>query len=284
MRIHHECVACAINQCQKIVEMSLQGEKERKKAMLFSLKRAAELFSEESIPAVVGGLLFLDLYKFIGNDDPFKEYKRVSNEVARGLLPEFEGVDLRTALKLAIAGNVVDFSTGYTPERLEKDIRGVLSQELLIDHSENLFSLLEKGGKLLYLTDNCGEIYFDLLFIKTLLREFPGVEVFVGAKEGPIINDATVEDLLEAGFDEVGTVASTGSRLPGTPLEYSSPEFRKLFRSVDVVIAKGQANFETLSGLGDGRVFFLLKAKCPAIAREIGVPIGSLLCLNLSLR
>ena len=284
MRIHHECVACAINQCQKIVEMSLQGEKERKKAMLFSLKRAAELFSEESIPAVVGGLLFLDLYKFIGNDDPFKEYKRVSNEVARGLLPEFEGVDLRTALKLAIAGNVVDFSTGYTPERLEKDIRGVLSQELLIDHSENLFSLLEKGGKLLYLTDNCGEIYFDLLFIKTLLREFPGVEVFVGAKEGPIINDATVEDLLEAGFDEVGAVVSTGSRLPGTPLEYSSPEFRKLFRSVDVVIAKGQANFETLSGLGDGRVFFLLKAKCPAIAREIGVPIGSLLCLNLSLR
>ena len=284
MRIHHECVACAINQCQKIVEMSLQGEKERKKAMLFSLKRAAELFSEESIPAVVGGLLFLDLYKFIGNDDPFKEYKRVSNEVARSLLPEFEGADLRTALKLAIAGNVVDFSTGYTPERLEKDIRGVLSQELLIDHSENLFSLLEKGGKLLYLTDNCGEIYFDLLFIKTLLREFPGVEVFVGAKEGPIINDATVEDLLEAGFDEVGTVVSTGSRLPGTPLEYSSPEFRKLFRSVDVVIAKGQANFETLSGLGDGRVFFLLKAKCPAIAREIGVPIGSLLCLNLSLR
>ncbi|WP_457742487.1 ARMT1-like domain-containing protein [Thermococcus sp.] len=284
MKIHHECIACAINQCQKIVEMSLSEEEERKKAMLFSLKRASQLFSEESIPAVVGGLLFLDLYRFIRNDDPFREYKRISNEVARRLLPEFEGVDLKTALKLAIAGNVVDFSTGYTPERLERDIKGVLSQELLIDHSRKLFDLLKKGKKLLYLTDNCGEIYFDLLFIKSMLREFSDLEVFVGAKDGPIINDATVEDLKEAGFSDTGTVVSTGSRLPGTPLEYSSPEFRKLFNSVDVIIAKGQANFETLSDLGDERVFFLLKAKCPPIAREIGVPIGSLLCLNLSLR
>ncbi|GAB6135995.1 damage-control phosphatase [Thermococcus prieurii] len=284
MKIHHECVACAINQCQKIVEMSLSDESPRRNAMLFSLKRASELFSEDSIPAVVGGLLFLDLYEFIGNEDPFREYKRVSNEIAKELAGHFENSDLKTALKLAIAGNVVDFSVGYDPKRLEEDIRRVLDESLLIDHSEELFERLKRAGTLLYLVDNCGEIYFDRLFIEKLREEFPDLKIIVTGKDGPIINDATVEDLLEAGFGEIVEVISTGSRLPGTPLDYVSEEFLEVFRSADVVIAKGQANFETLSELNDSRVFFLLKAKCSAIAREIGVPMGSLLCLNPVLR
>ena len=284
MRIHHECVACAINQCQKIVEMSLPGEEARRDAMLFSLKRASKLFSEDSIPAVVGGLLFLDLYEFIGNDDPFRDYKRLSNEIARRLVENYGDSDLRTSLKLAIAGNVVDFSTGYNPKRLEEDIKRVLMEELYVDHSGDLFDNLGHAEKLLYLVDNCGEIYFDRLFIEKLKDEFPNVEVFVAGKAGPIINDATVDDLIEAGFGELAEIISTGSRLPGTPIEHVSEEFLRVFRSVDVIVAKGQANFETLSELNDSRIFFLLKAKCPAIAREIGVPIGSLLCLNQRLR
>ena len=284
MRIHHECVACAINQCQKIVEMSLADEVSCRKAMLFSLKSASELFSEDSIPSVVGGLLFLDLYDFIGNNDPFENYKRVSNEVAKGLVGHFSGADLGMALKLAIAGNVVDFSTGYNPEKLEGDIKRVLEEGLYIDHSDELFRRLKGAKTLLYLVDNCGEIYFDRLFIERLLEEFPHLRVTVAGKEGPIINDATVEDLVNAGFGELAEVISTGSRLPGTPIEHVSDEFLEVFRSVDVIIAKGQANFETLSELNDSRIFFLLKAKCPAIAREIGVPMGSLLCLNPYLR
>ncbi|WP_099209925.1 damage-control phosphatase [Thermococcus henrietii] len=284
MKIHHECVACAINQCQKIVEMSLSDENSRRSAMLFSLKRASELFSKDSIPAVVGGLLFLDLYEFIGNEDPFREYKRVSNEIAKELAGHFKDADLKTALKLAIAGNVVDFSVGYDPKRLEEDIRRVLDESLLIDHSEELFERLKRAGTLLYLVDNCGEIYFDRLFVEKLKEEFPDLRVIVAGKDGPIINDATVVDLREAGFEEVAEVVSTGSRLPGTPIGRVSEEFLGVFRSADVVIAKGQANFETLSELNDSRVFFLLKAKCPAIAREIGVPLGSLLCLNPVLR
>ncbi|WP_297072926.1 damage-control phosphatase [Thermococcus sp.] len=284
MRIHHECIACAVNQCQKIIEMSLTDEASRRRAMLFSLKSASELFSEDSIPAVVGGLLFLDLYGFIGNDDPFENYKRVSNEVAKRLVGHFSGADMRIALKLAIAGNVVDFSTGYNPEKLEGDIKQVLEGDLYIDHSDELFERLKHAKNLLYLVDNCGEIYFDRLFIERLLEEFPHLGVTVAGKEGPIINDATVDDLVNAGFEELAEVISTGSRLPGTPIEHVSDEFLKVFHSVDVIIAKGQANFETLSELNDSRIFFLLKAKCPAIAREIGVPMSSLLCLNPCLR
>lgn len=284
MRIHHECIACAINQCQKIVEMGLFEEYSRRDAMLFSLRRASELFSTDSIPAVAGGLLFLDLYKAIGNDDPFQKYKRLSNEIARELVGHFRDSDLGTALKLAIAGNVVDFSVGYDPQKLEDDIKQVVSESLAIDHSNELFDRLKCAKTLLYLVDNCGEIYFDRLFIEKLRENFPNLRIIVAGKEGPIINDATVDDLVEAGFGEVAEVVSTGSRLPGAPLDHVSETFLEIFRSADVVIAKGQANFETLSETGDPRIFFLLKAKCPPIAREIGVPIGSLLCFNPLLR
>jgi len=284
MKIHHECIACAINQCQKIVEMGLSEEDSRRDAMLFSLRCASELFSKDSIPAVAGGLLFLDLYKAIGNDDPFQKYKQLSNEIAKELIEHFEDSDLRTALKLAIAGNVVDFSVGYDPQKLEDDIKRVVGESLAIDHSDGLFDRLKHAKTLLYLVDNCGEIYFDRLFLEKLKESFPNVQIIVAGKEGPIINDATVDDLAEAGFGKVAEIISTGSRLPGAPLDYVSETFLEIFRSADVIIAKGQANFETLSEAGDSRIFFLLKAKCPPIAREIGVPIGSLLCFNPTLR
>ncbi|NJE75409.1 damage-control phosphatase [Thermococcus sp. ES12] len=281
MKIHYECIACAVNQAQKIVEMGTEDVVQRKKAMLFIAKKLGEFFNEDSVPATDGGRLFLELYEFLRNDDPFEEYKRLSTELARDVVSDMGRVnDLKTALKLAIAGNLIDFAVGYDPRKAEEDMLRLTSGELYIDHSSELFSELENARSLLYLVDNCGEIYFDRMFIERIREEFPGLKVYVAAKEGPIINDATVEDLREAGFDEIAEVVSTGSRLPGTPLEYASPGFLRLFERVDVVIAKGQANFETLSDLKDPRIFFLLKAKCTPISRELGVPKGSLVCVR----
>jgi uncharacterized protein with ATP-grasp and redox domains len=281
MKIHYECIACAVNQAQKIAEMSTDDVAQRKKAMLFIAQRLGEFFREDSIPATDGGRLFLELYAFLGNDDPFGEYKGISTELARDVAEDIGRVDdLRTALKLAIAGNLIDFAVGYDPKKIEEDVLSLASQELYIDHSDELFSELGNAKSLLYLVDNCGEIYFDRIFIERIREEFPGLKVYVAAKEGPIINDATVEDLREARFDEIAKVVSTGSRLPGTPLEYASSEFLRLFKRVDVIIAKGQANFETLSDLKDPRIFFLLKAKCSPISRELGVPRGSMVCVR----
>ncbi|NJE84931.1 DUF89 domain-containing protein [Thermococcus sp. CX2] len=281
MKIHYECITCAVNQVQKIVEMSTSNLEKRREAMVFLAKQIGEFFNEDSVPATDGGMLFLELYKFLGNDDPFKEYKRRSSELARKVAKDIGTVDdFKTAMRLAIAGNVIDFAVGYDPEKIEEDILRMAGEELYIDESDVLFRELEKARVLLYLVDNCGEIYFDRLFIETIKRLFPGLEVYVAAKEGPIINDATVEDLLEAGFDRFSHVISTGSRLPGTPLEYASENFIELFKRADVIIAKGQANFETLSELRDSRIFFLLKAKCSPIARELNVPKGSAMCIR----
>ncbi|MBP1910757.1 uncharacterized protein with ATP-grasp and redox domains [Thermococcus stetteri] len=281
MKIHYECFACAANQCQRIVEMGTDDLELRKKGVIEAAKLMANI-SEDSVPAIFGSEVFLGVYKVIGNDDPFREYKELSNRLAQRVVSDLEKerIDLRTALKLAIIGNVIDFAVGYSPEKIEDDVKEMLQEELYIDHSEELFEALKSAETLLYLTDNCGEIYFDRLFLKKLKEAFPHLEIYIAGKEGPIINDATVEDLKRAGFEEIGKVVSTGTRIVGVPLDRVSDEFRSIFENVDVIIAKGQGNFETLSKIEDERVFYLLKAKCRPIARELGVPQGAMVCIR----
>ncbi|ASJ07096.1 damage-control phosphatase [Thermococcus pacificus] len=281
MKVHYECFACAANQCQKIVEIGTNDLELRRRGVIEAAKLMAGI-NGDSIPAVFGSEVFLGVYRVIGNDDPFKEYKELSNRLAEKVVSDIEkeGPNLKTALKLAIIGNVIDFAVGYSPERIEEDVKAMLSEELYVDHSDELFERLGKAKTLLYLADNCGEIYFDRLFIKKLKEAFPYLKIYVAAKDGPIINDATVEDLRKACFGEFAGIISTGTRIVGVPLDRVSDEFREVFEKADVIIAKGQGNFETLSEVKDNRVFYLLKAKCRPIARELGVPQGSMVCLK----
>ena len=281
MKVHYECFSCIASQCQKIVEMGTEDLGVRKRGILRAAKAIAEM-KEDSIPAVIGSRVFLEVYDAIGNDDPFREYKELSNRLAEKVVSDLEreNIDLKTALKLAIIGNVIDFAVGYSPERIEEDVRSMLGEELYIDNSDELFNRLSGAKILLYLTDNCGEIYFDRLFLRKIREEFPQLKIYIAGREGPIINDATVEDLRRAGLEEIGEVISTGTRIVGVPFGLVSREFMEVFEKADVIIAKGQGNFETLSERKDGRIFYLLKAKCRPIARELNVPQGSLLCVR----
>jgi hypothetical protein len=281
MKIHYECFTCIANQCQRIIEMSTEDLAKRKKAAVFSAKLMGK-FEEDSIPAIVSSKIFFDLYAFLRVQDPFKAYKETSNRLAERVLNDIEKIikiDLKTALKLAIVGNVIDFAVGYSPEKIEEDIMRLIKEDLYIDRSEELFEKLGNAKVLLYLTDNCGEIYFDRLFLRKVQEAFPHLKIYIAGKEAPIINDATVEDLKAAKLDEIGTIISTGSRIVGVPFGEVSEEFMGIFEKADVIIAKGQGNFETLSEINDKRVFYLLKAKCRPVARELGVPHGSMVCI-----
>ena len=281
MRIHYECFMCIADQCQRIIEMSTDDLEKRKKAAVFAAKLMSKL-KEDSISGIVASEIFSELYKFLGVEDPFKEYKERSNELAKKVLGSIEknlDIDLKTALKLSIVGNIIDFAVGYSLEKVEEDIIQLINEELYIDNSKELFDRLKDAKILLYLTDNCGEIYFDKLFLKKIREEFPNIEVYIAGKEQPAINDATVEDLRDAGLQEVGEIVSTGFGIVGVPFDRISGRFKEIFENADIIIAKGQANFETLNELGDDRIFHLLKAKCKPIARELGVPQGAILCI-----
>ncbi|AFK23035.1 damage-control phosphatase [Pyrococcus sp. ST04] len=280
MKVHYECLTCMANQCQKIAEMATNDLNLRREAMFLSARLLAREYHRDAIPAIAGSLIFLELYRFLGNDDPFREYKEKSRNIAKKVVEILRKkllIDWKTAIKLAIIGNVIDFSVGFSPEDLEKDVEKMLYDKLYIDESEELLKTAKEAKIILYLTDNVGEHYFDMILIEKL-KEVSDAEIYVAGKEGPIINDVTVEDLERDGFKEIAKVISTGTRIVGVPLGQVSEEFKEIFRRADLIIAKGQGNFETLSEIKDERIFFLLKAKCPAVARELRVPQGALVC------
>jgi uncharacterized protein with ATP-grasp and redox domains len=126
--------------------------------------------------------------------------------------------------------------------------------------------------EILYIADNAGEIVFDRLLIERL----PIEKVTVAVKGSPVINDVTMEDALVAGLPRIVEVIDNGSDAPGTILESCSGYFQERFEKADLVIAKGQGNYETLSDI-DKNIFFILKAKCPVIARDIGCEVGQMI-------
>ncbi len=178
---------------------------------------------------------------------------------------------LMTAAHLAIAGNIIDL--GAKSGLHEDEVHEALlhSTEKPLEGDIEVFrSEVAKAKRILYLADNCGEIVFDTLLIEQLGPQ----RVTLVVRGMPIINDATREDAITAGLDQIVPILGNGSDVPGTLLEDCSEEFRKTFDSADLIVSKGQGNLETLSHCGKN-IFFLLKVKCPVVAESVGLPVGS---------
>ena len=209
-------------------------------------------------------------------NDPYKDTKAKSTAQALELYPRLKELvnasadPLDTALRLSIAGNIIDVAVKDTFDDLWETVERVLKQDYAIDDSRELRTRLKEVDYLLYLADNAGETVFDRVLIETL-----NLPVFYAVKGGPILNDATLEDALAAGLDGCAEIISNGAEAPGTILHFCSEEFRRQFDEAPLVIAKGQANYETMSQGGD-KVYCLLQVKCPVIGKDIQAPQGSI--------
>jgi len=215
----------------------------------------------------------------LGIADPYLQIKRDANRFAARLIPELEkrleksSDRLRQALLYSIAGNIIDSGvSAVTPDsEVMQSIEMAESQSPAIDHSEKLLRELRRAEKIVILGDNAGEIYFDRLLLQELKKD----NITYIVKGSPILNDALHEDAIEAGIDRYSRVLDTGVAIPGTVLRKCPPAVLQAIDAADVIVSKGQANFETMGECADPRVFFTLRAKCHVIAREIGVPQGS---------
>ncbi|MCX6234114.1 MAG: ARMT1-like domain-containing protein [Bacteroidetes bacterium] len=218
---------------------------------------------------------------FSGVDDPFADEKKRSNLIALDLYKQWQPKVIKSenpfdmALRLAIAGNIMDFGANHN-FNIHETIEKVLHADFAIDHSSLLKQRISAAKSILYLGDNAGEIVFDKLFLEILMNH----NVTYAVKGGPIINDVTIFDASEVEIDNAADVISNGYDAPSTVLEKSSQEFKDRFNSADLIISKGQGNLEGLISLNDKRIFFLLMVKCDVIAELLWAPVGSFVVYN----
>lgn len=277
MRTAVDCVPCFLRQALDAARMASDDPNVHQHVMRRVLARAVDLDMAQPPPAVGR-----DIHRIIrdasGQQDPYRAVKQKYNAFALERIDslrarvEASGNPLETAARLAIAGNIIDFGvSGQVDEAMvEAALRRCLHDELAGDASD-LTAAARSAETILYLADNAGEIVFDRL----LIEQLGPARVTVAVKGGPVINDATRRDAEAAGLTELCEVIDNGSDAPGTLLGDCSDAFRRRFEAADLVIAKGQGNWETLSET-DRTVIFLLQVKCPVIAGHMGLPVGSL--------
>ncbi len=281
MRTYLDCIPCFMSQALRTGRLvGLSDGKIRD--LLIELGKKIEDISLDDPPPKTAVMVYDLIANYTGKMDPFKEVKREATEKALALYPHLKRDILESkkplgrAIRIATLGNVIDFGVSSSYD-LEAEIQEMLGQSFGRWDEEAFIEAVTMADWILYLGDNAGETVLDRLLIETLACPTSYV-----VREAPIINDATREDALAAGLEEVADIISSGCSAPGTVMDQCTPEFLDLFRKAPVIISKGQGNYETLSDV-DAPIFFLLKAKCDVVAGHLGVKKGDLVLAARSL-
>ena len=276
LKVCFDCIPCAIGSLINLFNKGLVPFEKQEDTMRSLLKYLSEMNYDQSPPAL-GREMHRMIRKVLNNPDPYRElkdefntlmlknYPRLKDKVAKASNP------FNFALRLAIAGNVIDFGPNNSFD-VNDTLKKAESVNLAVDHSQQLKSALDSARTVLYLGDNAGEIVMDRLFLETINHP----EVYFAVRGAPIINDITIEDASQVEMDKVTTIISNGDDAPGTILENVSSQFRDVFENADLIISKGQGNYEGLSGI-DHNIYFLLMAKCEHVANQLGVRKGDFL-------
>lgn len=273
MHLSLDCIPCIVNSLLRLLQNGLVPDDKKQEAMRQLLGFLARTDYTQSPPAI-GREMHRMMRTILENPDPYREIKKQSNEKMLALYEEFkqrvkDSPDpLNTAMRLAIAGNVIDFGPQNQLD-LSDTIDKVMHVHLAIDDSQTLAIELKTAESVLYIGDNCGEIVLDKLFIETLNHP----HLTFAVRSSPTINDATLEDAQRVGLDKLARVITTGDDSPGAVWEFTSDEFKQEVSKSDVVIAKGQGNLEGLLDI-DKSIYFLLTVKCPVIGKRIGALTG----------
>jgi len=278
MKAYLDCYPCFFVQTLNTMRLITSDEQE-----IWKVLRAVSSFlpelSFDSTPPEIGREIYRIISDMTGVKDPYRDIKKRCTKQALSLYPNIKEKvrkaenSLLTAVKAAVAGNIIDFGAQAEFD-IKKDLDRILNQDFAVSDFERFARMVKKSRKTVYLADNAGETVFDRILIEEM-----AVPVIYAVRDKPVINDAVTEDAVEAGIDKVAQVISSGSDAPGTIMDYCRDDFIDIFKSADLIISKGQGNYEALSEV-QRPIFFLLKSKCPVIAKDIGVPEGSIILMG----
>lgn len=290
MRTYLDCIPCFYRQALDAARIAGADEIIQKK-IIDELSQLIPNFSLETAPPEMGRAIYSLVGKISGVKDPFKEIKENSNKFALKLYPKLKQEiknsedRLLTAAKLSIIGNIIDYGAKNSLNVVE-GIDHLFQGNFMInnENSSTTFKYnqfkeaLKKVDTIIYLADNAGEVVFDRLLIEELVKEL-GKKVIYVVRGKPIINNALIEDAIFCGINKVAKITSSGSDAPGTIMKHCSPEFMELYQNAELIISKGQGNYESLSE-EDKSIFFLFKAKCPVIAEDVDCKVGDMVLIG----
>lgn len=277
MKTSLDCMECNIKQLIKVSKMMNVSEELTEEASKQVFKMLSEISFEHTNPFIMGKTFDI-IKKVYKNNNPYKDIKAFYNKIVLDMYSELEKIifdssdSLDTALKLSVVGNLIDFGARHTfnQDILLNKVKNYRNIVFNIDHTKKLKNELLSAKTIFYIGDNCGEIVFDKLFIEEIKRQNPNCEVFFAVRGDAILNDVTKEDALEVGMEDVAKIISSEMAVPGTILSGTPKEFQQLFWSSDVVVAKGQGNFESLSEQKRENLYLMLMAKCDYVSKVIG--------------
>lgn len=280
MKANLDCIPCFQRQALQAVRFITEDQKIQERVLRKVIK-ALEKADWKQTPPQIARIVHQIVKEETHEHDPYSTVKKEYNDIALKLYPSMkEMIDksenpLFTAIRIAIAGNIIDFGAMSSFD-LQDTIQTVLKTPLKINSFSKLIDALSKSRVLTYLGDNSGEIVFDKLLIETILENYKIEQVQFAVKGAPIINDATIEDAEYVSLSSLPNIKflKIGIGIPGTGLERWDEKFLDIIKESDVTISKGQGNYEALSD--QGNIYFLLLAKCPVVARDLGVEMGDI--------
>ncbi len=282
MLVQFDCCRCVLKQAVELSEKYAVTD-DRRWAMFDEITRYFLDHREHSSPPMLAEHAFATVAKFSGIADCYKAEKAESTRLAQELWATLdrEKLDFDQRLLLSIGGNAIDF--GVHPDFDLSTARSLVLAALELPYdtaaARDLARRMRSARKIFYILDNCGEAVLDRL----LLELYPP-KITLGVRGSAILNDVTRAELAESGLDDF-PVYDTGRAAPGVPYPDISPDFRREMETSDLVIAKGQGNFESLSGAGFAAapIYYLFKAKCPTIAKLLDKKLNSVVIIGENL-
>ena len=287
MRYSMECLPCLLNQGIRVARLYLENEEEQRILLKSIIAEIAVMDHNASAP-YIAHKVHRALKEALQNSDPYQKEKLYYNREMLKLEDDFSqlvetAIDpLDVALKLAAAGNIIDFGPGYDLSR--DNVLKTIKESMEKDYSQEVFvslaSALKDADKLLYLGDNAGEIVFDKIFIRTIKECYPHLQIDFATRGEPIMNDVTEEDAYMVGIDTYANIINNGTDIPGTILEHCSDSFVNVFNEADVIISKGQGNFESLYGNGYNNLYYIFLCKCDLFMDRFGARRNDLVLMK----
>ena len=285
MRTHLNCASCIVDDLCGALQLIPLEEKIKKEILSESFQFLSREFSTEKIPSYFITEVHRILKRISGIEIPFKERRDKCNqlgiEMAKKIALEAEGLEefdkFSFLVNWAIASNHLDFRTvgtgyGFQMAEIIEELRACLSEGLKIDRRAEIFRIAKSSSKILYIHDNVGEIAFDKLLIKELRRY--GASVTSALREGPITSNATMEDGELVGLQEAASeIILAGPDTLGISLNEMSDQLKRELQTADLVIAKGQANYYTLTedrSKVPGKIACLFRTKCELVSNDLG--------------